>query len=78
MPRINLHVHDIDEIEELEEQADWEELIGVRSANERQQAQQASAEVRDRRRAARGSVDSLIQRRSERRKSMRRSGSPRR
>ena len=74
MPRVNLHVQDIDELEDLEDEADWEELIGVRSGNERQQAQQASSEMRDRRRAARGSVDSLIQRRSERRKSVRRGG----
>jgi len=74
MPRIHLYVQDIDELEELEDTDDWEELIGVRDSDERLRAQQGSAEMRDRRRSARGSVDAAQQRRSERRKTIRRGG----
>jgi hypothetical protein len=74
MPKVNLRLNDIDELDELEDQDDWEERIGVRSGDERQAAQQGSLEMRDRRRSARGSVESLLSRRSERRKSVRRGG----
>ena len=29
MPRVHIHLHDIDEIAELEEQEDWEQLLGL-------------------------------------------------
>jgi hypothetical protein len=68
MPRINIPAHDLDEIEDLEEQEDWEELIGLRGAHSRREAQQATVEARDQRRAARGSVEALARKRAERRK----------
>lgn len=74
MPRVQLHLHDLEEIEEWESDEDWEELIGLRNGNERLLAQQQSSEVRDRKRIARGSTDALLQRRSERRKTVRRGG----
>jgi hypothetical protein len=74
MPRVHLNLYSSDDIEDLELRDDWEELIGVRSNDERLVAQQHSAEVRERRRLATGSSDARQQRRSERRKSMRRGG----
>ncbi len=74
MPRIHIHLQDIESIEELEDQDDWELQIGLRAADERQQALQASQEVRSRRRNARGSTEALRDRISERRKTVRRGG----
>ena len=37
MPRVNIHVHDIDEIEELEEQEDWELQLGLAPAEPRRE-----------------------------------------
>ncbi len=74
MPRVQINLQDIDDIEEWEDDEGWEELIGLRQGNERLLAQQQSSEVRDRKRMARGSTDALIQRRSERRKTVRRGG----
>ena len=74
MPRVQINLQDLDDIEEWESDEDWEELIGLRQGNERLIAQQQSSEVRDRKRMARGSTDALLQRRSERRKTIRRGG----
>jgi hypothetical protein len=38
MPRVHINLHDIDEIEELEEQENWEELLGLSDANQRGRA----------------------------------------
>jgi hypothetical protein len=35
MPRVNIHVHDINEIEELEQQEDWELQLGLAPADPR-------------------------------------------
>ena len=72
MPRVQLHVYTSDDLDDLEVRDDWEELIGVRSQNERLDAQQHSSELRDQRRNATGSSDAYQQRRNERRKSRRR------
>jgi hypothetical protein len=74
MPRVHIQVQDMSEVEELEDLAEWEQLIGLRSDDERQRAQQGSREMRDQRRIARGSTEALQARRSERRKSIRRGG----
>jgi hypothetical protein len=74
MPRVQIYVRDIDEIEELEEREDWEEQIGLRSGDDRRDALLGSQELAERRRNARGSAENLAARRSERRKSMHRGG----
>ncbi|MFO7167876.1 MAG: hypothetical protein DIU80_007580 [Chloroflexota bacterium] len=74
MPRVQINLRDIDEIEELEEQEDWEEQIGLRSGDERRAALLASQELAARRRNARGSAEKLAARRSDRRKSVHRGG----
>jgi hypothetical protein len=74
MPRLQINLRDIDEIEELEEREDWEEQIGLRSGDERRDALLGSQELAARRRNARGGADKLAARRSDRRKTVHRGG----
>ena len=69
MPRILTHLHDIDEIEELEEQADWEELIGIDAEQTRRDERQAGdSRWRSTRRFS--GADALDRKRAERRKNV--------
>jgi hypothetical protein len=68
MPRVHINLHDIDEIEDLEEQADWEELIGVDAEQmRRDERQPGDSRWRSVRRF--GGADALDRKRAERRKS---------
>jgi hypothetical protein len=69
MPRVHINLHDIDEIEELEEQADWEELIGVDAEQARRDERQAG-DTRGRGVRRFGGADALDRKRAERRKSI--------
>ena len=67
MPRVHINLHDIDEIEELEEQADWEELLGVDAEQARRDERQAGdSRWRSVRRFS--GADALDRKRAERRK----------
>jgi hypothetical protein len=69
MPRVHINLHDIDEIDELEEQADWEEVIGVDAEQARRDARQAGdSRWRGVRRF--GGADSLDRKRADRRKNV--------
>jgi hypothetical protein len=77
MPRVHINLHDIDEIEELEEQENWEELIGLPDAGQRARAvgteqrgqpNPAGRKASGFREQRFGGGDSLDRRRSERRK----------
>ncbi len=74
MPRVHINVQDIDDAEELEQQEDWERMVGLRVADERRAAQAGSAEGQWLRRLARGSGESRDRRRADRRKTVRRGG----
>jgi hypothetical protein len=75
MPRVHINLHDIDEIEELEDQADWENLIGVNVEQARRDVRPA-ADSRGRRERRFGDerrfggADALDRKRTERRKSI--------
>jgi hypothetical protein len=69
MPRVHINLHDIDEIEELEEHADWEELIGVDAEQARRDERQAG-DSRGRGVRRFGGADALDRKRAERRKSI--------
>jgi|RhiMetdeSRZDD1v2_1073273.scaffolds.fasta_scaffold429532_1 hypothetical protein len=82
MPRVHINLHDIDEIEELEEQENWEELIGLSDTGQRTRA--VGAEQRGQpnpagrkngrfRELRIGGSESLDRKRSERRKQVYRS-----
>jgi hypothetical protein len=74
MPRVHINLNDIDEIEELEGQEDWEELIGV--AGKARDNRPASTDGRNQRgfREQRfGGSEALDRKRSERRKQVFRS-----
>jgi len=68
MPRVHINLHDIDEIEELEERADWEETIGVDAEQVRRDDRQAG-DSRGRGVRRFGGADALDRKRAERRKS---------
>lgn len=74
MPRVNLYIQDLDEIEALDEQDDWDAMLGLRAGHAARDAQHQTVEMRDRRRLARGSREALDRRRSERRKHVYRGG----
>jgi hypothetical protein len=77
MPRVHINLHDIDEIEELEQQEDWEELIGLQGAGQRRDTRVAGPEQRGQRNGFRelriGGSEALDRKRSERRKQVYRS-----
>jgi hypothetical protein len=70
MPRVNIHVHDIDEIEELQEQEDWELQLGLAPADSRREV--GSSDNRDRTRGERrfGGNEALDRKRADRRKNV--------
>lgn len=68
MPRVHINLHDIDEIEELEEQTNWEELIGVAGAEPNRDIR-TSTDTRARGERRFGGADALDRKRAERRKS---------
>jgi hypothetical protein len=74
MPRVHIQLQDIDVLDDWEAQDDWDELVGTRPADERREAQFGSMEMRNARRNATGSREARDQRRSERRKTVRRGG----
>jgi hypothetical protein len=70
MPRVHIHLHDIDEIADLEEQEDWEQLIGLDAGGHRD-----SRVVADPQRGSRGfrelrfgGSEAIDRKRAERRK----------
>ena len=69
MPRVHINVHDIDEIEELEEQTDWEELIGANAETGRRDPR-TSTDTRTRGVRRFSGADSLDRKRAERRKTV--------
>jgi hypothetical protein len=69
MPRVHINLHDIDEIEELEEQADWEELTGVDAELARRDERQAG-DTRWRGVRRFSGADALDRKRAERRKNV--------
>jgi hypothetical protein len=79
MPRVRINLHDIDAIEELEEQEDWEELIGLHDADQQREIQRYSGAQERRRQHGRprelrfGGAEALERRRAERRKQIARS-----
>ena len=77
MPRIHINLHDLDEIEDLEQQEDWEELIGLASADQRRDPRLTGPEQRGQRgvRELRiGGGETRERKRNERRKQSVRSG----
>jgi len=68
MPRVHIHVHDIDEIEELEEQEDWELQLGLAPTDPRRDV--IGSESRNRTRGERrfGGNEALDRKRADRRK----------
>lgn len=57
MPRVHIHLHDIEEIEELEQREDWEQQLGLDGQDPRRELRRdgnfGGAEARERRRAER-------------------------
>lgn len=74
MPRVHIYLRDLDEVDTLEEEENWEEQIGVREQDERRLAQFGSSETRAARGNVRGVSETLRRKYSERRKSVRRGG----
>ena len=70
MPRVNIHLQDIEDAEDLEEREDWELMVGLQPTDPRID----SLEARDRRRVARGSSEARDRRRQDRRKTVYRGG----
>ena len=70
MPRVHIHLHDRDEIADLEEQEDWEQLLGLqangprdsRSTAEPQRGSRGFRELRF------GGSEAIDRKRAERRK----------
>ena len=71
MPRVHINLHDIDEIEELEEQTDWDELIGLADATSRRDAR-TSTDTRPNGVRRFSGADALDRKRADRRKSINR------
>ena len=71
MPRIHINIHAIDEIEDLEQNEEWEQLLGRDSAGKGREARPAGNDGRGQRgfREQRfGGSEALDRKRSERRK----------
>lgn len=66
MPRIHIHAQDIEVIEELEEQYDWHERLGLPAPDTRDTRDGARGERRF------GGNESVARKRAERRKQVRR------
>jgi len=76
MPRIHINVNDIDEIEELEQQANWEQRLGLDTAGHRRELRPETGQRNQRgfREQRFGGGEALDRKRSERRKQVFRSG----
>jgi hypothetical protein len=70
MPRVHINVQDINEIEELEDQEDWVEQLGLANSDSRRVSpNDPSARGNGQRREVRfGGAESLERRRNDRRK----------
>jgi len=66
MPRVHINVHDIDEIEDLE---DWENLIGL-SVGEGRRDQRSVEETRARGERRFGGAEVVARKRADRRKNV--------
>jgi hypothetical protein len=76
MPRVHINLHDLDEIEKLEDQENWEQLLGLAADGQRREARPITADQRGQRgfREQRiGGSEALDRKRSERRKQVFRS-----
>jgi hypothetical protein len=73
MPRVNIHVHDIDSIEELEAQEDWEQQLGLSTADPRRELLGADSRNRGRGERRFGGAEVQARKRADRRKSFARS-----
>lgn len=73
MPRLHIHVHDIDEIADLEDQAEWEAQLG-RGTDQRRELN-TTTDTRNRGRGERrfGGSEALDRKRADRRKHVGRS-----
>ena len=74
MPRVNIHVHDIDEIEELEQQEDWELQLGLAPAEPRREVVGSDSRNRTRGERRFGGNEALDRKRADRRKNVSRAG----
>lgn len=76
MPRIHIHLHGLDEIEDLEEREDWEELIGLDTSGRRDSRLDTADQRGSRgfRELRFGGSEALDRKRAERRKQSSRSG----
>ena len=68
MPRVNINVHDIDEIEELEEQEGWERQLGLDVAVPRRDLYGSDSRNRPRGERRFGGAEALDRKRADRRK----------
>ena len=68
MPRVNINVHDIDEIEELEEQEGWERQLGLDVAVPRRDLYGSDSSNRPRGERRFGGSEALDRKRADRRK----------
>lgn len=75
MPRVHIHVHDIDEIEELEQQEDWELQLGLASAEPRREVVGSDSRNRTRGERRFGGNEALDRKRADRRKNVSRAAS---
>lgn len=66
MPRVHLYVQDLDAIENLEEQEDWEQLVGLSVADSRRDTR--TGDGRGERRF--GGSEALARKRADRRKNV--------
>jgi hypothetical protein len=73
MPRVNIHFHDIDAIEELEELEDWEQQLGLATADPRRELLGADSRNRGRGERRFGGAEVQARKRADRRKSVVRS-----
>ena len=74
MPRVNIYVHGIDEIEELEEQEDWELQLGLVAPEPRREISGGDGRNRPRGERRFGGNEALDRKRADRRKSFARAG----
>jgi hypothetical protein len=71
MPRLHIHVQDIEDVEELEAQEDWETELGL-GVNDHRRELRDNGDRRTRGERRFGGSESIDRRRSERRKQVRR------
>ena len=67
MPRLHINLHDVDEIEDLEDQADWEKVLGLAGAETRRETRPV-ADPRGRGERRFGGSEAIDRKRAERRK----------